>query len=407
MLQRALTVIAKVSPGSDKALETVLDTIGQDIRGKHANTYLRLEDITTLHFGRFVLIPNEETGGYDYLMFESNHDGTLREHTDEFADKAGEAMDLIWGKCEGYPTNRTSNPERYKHDFYRFIVRNSVDTEAYYIGYRGETVARLKWYSEFHDAIQNFLDLRDVEGYIAHRLKPLLAKMPSRPTQTERFVFLKPIREKITALIGRGVFYLDLAGRLLYTFILRPVRNFIWRREPALNLKLTDQTIQPGITDIEDVVTQNQLTVISAIKPETLRQLKVTLNGLHLVAKYTYNKGSLGTIQTIHFARWAIIDKGRYLAFFSNYDGSWDSYIGDFVDKAAKGMDAIWQSAPGYPEQGSIDIDAFKSIIRRNQVRTQVFYSAYPTRTIINILNDRAVARPFYREDVTEWMKHL
>jgi hypothetical protein len=40
-------------------------------------------------------------------------------------------------------------------------------------------------------------------------------------------------------------------------------------------------------------------------------------------------------------------------------------------------------------------------------VRTQVFYSAYPDRTVQNILRDREVARPFYQEDVVKWMGHL
>lgn len=407
MTQNALTVIARITPGKDKALETLLDTIGQDIRGRGENTYLKLADITTLHFGRFVLIPNVETGGYDYLMFESNHDGTVRQHTDEFAEVAGAAMDLIWGACDGYPTNRSSDPERYKRDFYRFMLRRSVHTEAFYIGYRGETVQQIKWYAEFHDALNDFLDLRDVERYIATKLNPLLARLPGRPAPVERLAFLKPMRERIAALAGRVRFYAHLGWRLLFTFVLRRIRNLVLRREPALNLKLSDAEPLPGITDIEDVVTQNQLTVISAIKPESLRDLRVTLNGLHLAARYVFNKGALGTIQTIHFGRWAIIDKGRYLAFFSNYDGSWDSYIGDFVDKAATGMDAIWRSAPGYPEQGSIDIEAFKSIIRRNQIRTQVFYSAYPDRTVINILNDRAISKPFYREDVVNWLRRL
>src|SRR5690606_17415741 len=158
-----------------------------------------------------------------------------------------------------------------------------------------------------------------------------------------------------------------------------------------LDLVLIDDQVRPGVEAIEDVVTQNQMTVISRIKPGIwpLFRLKLALLAIELVAKHFLNKGSLGGIITIHFARWAILDHGRYLLFESKYDGSWESYIGEFVDKAASGMDLIWTVTPGYPEKGAYDFEAFKSIIRRNQLKTQVFYSAYPDSTVRNILNDR------------------
>lgn len=410
MLQQALTVIAKIKPGEDKELERILDIIGSDVRGKKENIYLKLADITTLHFGRFVLIPNATTGSYDYLMMESNHDGTLRQHTDEFAVKVGDAMDLLWGRCVGYPTvNRKEHPDRFKRDFYRFILKNSFETEAFYMAYRHETVQQVKWYADFHGAIQQFLDLRNVEEFISVQLQGLLARLPNRPSK-EPPALLKPLVSLVSKVRELGKFAitaLDIIRRFISAYTFRPLKRFILRREPALDLKLTDQVIQSGISDIEDVVTQNQLTVISAIKPGSLRDVRFALSLIHSAAAHIFNQGSLGTINTIHFARWAIVDKGRYLVFFSNYDGSWDSYIGDFVDKAAKGMDLIWTSAPGYPEQGSIDIEAFKSIIRRNQIKTQVFYSAYPNSTVKNVLQDRVVAKRFVREDVVEWMKHL
>src|SRR3712207_8144952 len=40
--------------------------------------------------------------------------------------------------------------------------------------------------------------------------------------------------------------------------------------------------------------------------------------------------------------RSAIVDRGKYLLFESNYDGTWENYIDDFVDYASAGMNAIW-----------------------------------------------------------------
>jgi hypothetical protein len=204
-------------------------------------------------------------------------------------------------------------------------------------------------------------------------------------------------------------FVFDFVWMTAWMLVIRPLRNRITGREPALNLNLDDLSVQEGVTEIEDVVTQNQITVISRIKPGLWVWLKlnIVLIAIHLVGRYFNNQGALGGIATIHFARWAIIDNGRWLLFTSNYDGSWDSYIGDFVDKAASGMDLIWTSAPRYPKKGSRDIEAFKAIIRVNQVKTQVFYSAFPDRTIVNLINDGQMANGIHRDRAAEWLRRV
>ena len=79
------------------------------------------------------------------------------------------------------------------------------------------------------------------------------------------------------------------------------------------------------------------------------------------------------------------------MLFESVYDGSWESYIDDFVDHAASGMDAIWANCIGYPKGGSRDIEYFKQLIRNHQHPAQVFYSAYPNQTVKNIASDKAL----------------
>jgi hypothetical protein len=112
------------------------------------------------------------------------------------------------------------------------------------------------------------------------------------------------------------------------------------------------------------------------------------------VGKYFFNKGALSGISTIHFARWVIIDNGKNLLFESNYDGNWEQYIGDFVDKASLGMDSIWgNSSPAvdYPKYGSKDLQVFKRAIIQHQAPAAVFYSAYRYDSIRNILNDLTI----------------
>lgn len=409
-MQQALTVIAKIKPGEAAALEDVLDIIGNDIRGVRTgdrqNTYIDFSRLNTTHFCRWAMIPNATTNQMDYLLFTSNYDGILNDHLDEWVDQAGEAMHAIWGCCEGYPSGRESDPEKFKQDFRRFMKKHSYDYAAFHIGYRRETVLNVRRYITLRSAIGEFLDKPAVEKFASEKLRGLVDMLPERRRKLNPLAPLEKIARNLLRVIA---FVLDLLLQVLIVFIFQPIRRFILRRQPALNLDLDDLNIQSGVAEIEDVVTQNQITVISKIKPGifTLTRLKLMLIGINMVSKHFQNQGSLGGITTIHFARWVIIDRGRWLLFTSNYDGSWDSYIGEFVDKAASGMDLIWRSAPRYPEAGSIDIEAFKSIIRVNQVRTHVFYSAYPSETVINILNDRAITNTFDRESARAWLGRL
>jgi hypothetical protein len=140
----------------------------------------------------------------------------------------------------------------------------------------------------------------------------------------------------------------------------------------------------------EDVIAQNQMNVISDTDRDQLGQLKVFLKLLNAAAKGITGDGNLSGISTIHFARWVLIDNDKRLLFISNYDGSWQNYIGDFSDKAASGLDTVWRSSLGYP--GSRDIEAFKQQIRCRQVQSHYFYSAYPYETVQNILNNREMS---------------
>ena len=143
---------------------------------------------------------------------------------------------------------------------------------------------------------------------------------------------------------------------------------------------------------IEDGSPQNALTHLVSPKPGQLRAflLRFVLWGVDQLGKYVYQHGSLGAIPTIHFARWVILNDGRLL-FFSNYDGSWESYLGDFVDKANEGLTGVWSNTHEFPPTtllvfgGARQEERFKVWTRRNQLVTQVWYSAYPDLSVRNV----------------------
>ena len=177
--------------------------------------------------------------------------------------------------------------------------------------------------------------------------------------------------------------------------------------------------LEEDVLILEDQTGQNQLTHLVDIKPGTFRRrsLKVVLWLIHLLAQILYNKGSLGGIPSIHFARWVFIDNDRRLLFTSNYDGSWESYLGDFTDKAAQGLTAVWSNTIGFPrandltDAGARDEQPFKGWVRDHQLPTQVWYSAYPDLSVNNINNNSRIRadlfRPLSEKALARWFRRL
>jgi hypothetical protein len=63
----------------------------------------------------------------------------------------------------------------------------------------------------------------------------------------------------------------------------------------------------------------------------------------------------------------------------------------DFIDQISWGLNIVFSNGHGYPTtrwlvlDGSRDEQAFKDYLRRHQVPTHVWYSAYPRLTAANV----------------------
>jgi hypothetical protein len=158
-----------------------------------------------------------------------------------------------------------------------------------------------------------------------------------------------------------------------------------------------------SLTRLEDFVVQNQMTLVTPIIPGRLRllALRVVCWVIQLRATYVDTHGSLGGIASIHFAHWNVIDGGRRLLFCSNYDGTWESYLGEFIDRGASALTAIWSNCIDFPRTkllvigGARDEQRFKAWIRRFQIPTNVWYAAYPRLSVQNIENSSAIRAGF------------
>jgi hypothetical protein len=149
----------------------------------------------------------------------------------------------------------------------------------------------------------------------------------------------------------------------------------------------------------EDVTPQNQFSAVGLFKPGRLRGLtaRAVLLLVNYGIRHFFDRGNLAGVKTIHFARWVPLNGRRRMIFASNYDGSLESYMDDFIDKLAWGLNAVFSNGIGYPKTrwllfgGAKDEQAFKDYLRVHQIRTDVWYAAYAGLTAVNIDNNAQI----------------
>lgn len=149
----------------------------------------------------------------------------------------------------------------------------------------------------------------------------------------------------------------------------------------------------------EDHAYQNHLAGVSIIKDGWVRRMMLRLIFwlIAAAAGSFYRPGFLGSIGTIHFARWFVLPGTNRLLFFSNFGGSWESYLEDFITKANFGLTGVWSNTLGFPKtanlvfDGASDGDRFKRWARRQQNPTWCWYSAYPDLTTARIRTNAAL----------------
>jgi hypothetical protein len=103
---------------------------------RHVYRRGRLARVGTIHFARWVFLD-----GRRRLFFASNYDGALDSYMDDFINKAGFGLNLVFGNGVGYPRTRWligggANDEQ---AFKFFLRRHQLITDVWYKAYPGLT----------------------------------------------------------------------------------------------------------------------------------------------------------------------------------------------------------------------------------------------------------------------------
>ncbi len=412
----ALTLLHRVLPARKAELVKLLEQMGEDIDGTRELPFNQLQ---TVHFLRWVVVDGATPEQPPQLMFESNHDGTVEQHLGELLQRGAPALHRIYRCCAGYPAAHLAElAESQQPEVSAFLSAGRLRPQAFYVGRRGRSAQLIKLEGQLRDAIQRFVDaagpdpLRGLGGSPRAAYAAILAHLEAEhadPLRRLRELSRRappPPRRSVLQLLLRAPLYLALLPLVPVAY---PWLRHLEKSDVPLQLEvLPDQTY--ALAQREDFQVQNQLTHLVAVKPGLFRQLllRLVLASIDLLGRFYFNQGALGGLATIHFARWVLIDGGRRLIFFSNYDGSWERYLGDFVDQAHVGLTAVWSNTEGFPrtrnlvQDGAEDEEHFKNWTRQHQLPTQLWYSAYPDLTVPNVGRNAQICAGLLREPASE-----
>lgn len=404
--QRALTIVAPVRAGARDELERLLATMGDGVAN---GSVLDFGALSGLHFARLAVV-EEDMGLPASLILLTDVDVSAGKHLGELAELDG--IDSLFSHCVGYAGS----------DRLDYLRRHTVKEQATYVNTTGRTASQIKQEAELRDAIEDFLDTSDWSGRDPGEVRravrehvqgdPALAwalDPAERPSRLAR------LREKLH-LVAIPLLLLPLLPLLLLALpVFAIVLRLHERRDKAPHVKQKQSRILE-LAALEDHLVQNPFMAVGHVKPGRFRIVTLTaiLFGLNFGTRHLFNRGNLSGVKSIHFARWVFIDGKRRMFFASNYDGSMESYMDDFIDKVAWGLNLVFSNGIGYPKTrwlvfgGARDELAFKDYLRVHQVPTRVWYSAYGDLTALNIAqNERIRAGLRGKANERTWVQSL
>jgi hypothetical protein len=418
---QALTVLAEIAPEVRDRLEQRLAAIAADLDG---NAVFRPRDLPDTHFMRLVIIDDPRGELPALLAWESNHDGRAADYLAAVA-RTTPSISAVFECCAGYPADGTNDID----GWVAWMRAHAHRAAAFYTGYRGVPRSAVQNDRRVREAIRGALDRGDRDALCTLSRSDLQLRIRAMVVEHDPTLDLSPRpSDELRWLLGK------IACAAVIPFVpLIIVVGALWdialRRHENRDIASAYTRpieIAPEERCAEDQVTQNQMTHVVDIKPGWFRlaTLWLVLSAIDVAARVYFVRGVLGSITAIHFARWVIVRDRRpvrprrhRLLFFSNYDFSWQSYLGEFIDGAAFGLTAVWSNTRGFPAtrnlvlDGARDEEAFKQWTREHQQPTLVWWSGVPDSTVQNVRDDleirRQLAHGLADHEIEIWLRKL
>ncbi len=421
MLHGTLTIVTKIRPSRLAALEALLKDVNEGIRQGAAHPFEQMEG---LYFARWgILAPGPDEArllvfGADF----SAKDGRYRKRMKEFLerlvgalaqrrrDPGPRAFDAIYRSCVGYPAKGLRKPTR----VLEFLQAHSVHYTARHVdfAYRVETAEGMRRLLALSEDVERYLNTarrgleglaQDGAGWAARVHRELHQRFHARqpaladPMWQRRWDVARRGAARATLLYPplRYLVTLPLVGAFSALAAIEKRLRGLHRRLSTQPPRVQDHrtlAVQHPMREPQGPV-QNPMIHVATLEPGLGARIALWLTLRSVNVRLRRYVVGLNHIRAIHCARWVLLKHRRggkgslfrprahRLLFFSNYDGSWESYIDSFVDdpEVKAFLVRIWSGTQGFPQarKGRPFVEPFKAWIQRQQVPTHVWYSAH------------------------------
>lgn len=396
--QSSFMILASIDPAREAELRSLLASMNYKPGVFNPmNAVVPFGQFDRLHFARIVILDDRTLDDITvyglprvdyptYLAILGDFDGPIEEQLEEMVERAGDGLRRIFMHCDEYT---------HGVDLLAWMKAHSVTPAANYVNWVGRTVQQVGEEEALRQALEKFLQVnsdslramqpwqvRDMlKAFVAtERLAGRVTLTPPQPTPWGwRF-------RDLVHLVGIPIRLLLFSPLLLLTFPFFLIQLRRYERSDPEVAPRVDTAHANLLSSLEDHDVTNQFSAMGSLKPGLFRRLTIifVLGAIDYTARHVFNRGRLARVTTIQFARWVMLDGKRRVIFASNYDGSLESYMDDFINKVGFGLNIVFSNGLGYPRTNWLVLDGakeeqtFKEYLRRHQMPTQVWYNAYP-----------------------------
>jgi hypothetical protein len=408
--QHPLIILCPVKKDKLASLEDTLCKIRTSIE---KGTETEFKKVPTLHYGRWVILSRESFRDEPAvpvgvrLIFSTNYDGDEETHLMDLASQLTTYLDNIYECCEGYPEPGERTIESRKN----FLRKGMIKTSAFFNGAPGRSVKQIHQEEALRIYIWEYTTQEkwDENATAVEIHRAIQKKVDANPD----FSWSKQLAEvqgiKWFNIISYGILLIAAIPLIIIWALYLFLFHEIWAKKETLTLSQLDDAKVDELRKVEDLFPQNQFTQVAVLKPGFVRNLnfRIWMFRTRVLANNVFVFGQLLKIPTIHFARWVLFDNNKHVLFFSNFDGNWQQYLGDFIDQSGWGLTGIFSNTVNFPKTkfmitgGAYDEEHFLAWSRSTQVPTQVWYCPYHHLSIKNINNNTKI-RNELRKELTE-----
>ena len=396
------------------------------------NALIPFGRLPELHFARIVILDDQTlddiTTAYGiprrnyplYLAFLADFDGDVDRFRNPMVSISRQGLEQIFSFCTDFKPGT---------DIVRWMKQHEHRPATMYNNRVGRTMQQIREENVLRQAVQTFVFnggtqfQKSSAEEIRRAVKGFVDKEVSSQHLTLTPIGSMPLSWRIKKLAN--LIFIPILLLLITPLIILylPIFVFQLRRREKSDMEYAPRPSADWVNKlarIEDYDVTNQFTAMGSLKPGIFRRwlLSYLLWLIQYTTRHIYTRGHLARVPSIHFARWVWIDNKRRLVFCSNYDSSLETYMDDFINKVAFGLNIVFSNGIGYPTtnwlafQGAKDEQRFKYYIRRHELPTEVWYDGHSGLTNFDLKRNALIRSGLEQPSMTnaeamQWLQLL